>query len=225
MNGSFGQWSQMSSLGDGVFTIQTRLETGSHNWRKVRHDGPGSNQASWVHKSIRSDVVAFMAVGRETSEPDAGAPARESPAGRFDLGKPYLFGFEYARAGDGTTHSLANNLYRHPDRWGRPTARFEKSHDMYALGVVLLEIALWKDVGVLFKTFLDGAPGVAAEVAEAMMQRCRKTLPHQVGDVFAQSILTCLEFGARTKGLGEYEAQVYFQENVVRLLKKAVRRV
>lgn len=188
------------------------------------------HRVGWVHKNIRSDVIAFMAVGRETPKPDAAAPAQESPVGRFDLGKPYLFGFEYARAGDGTTflgedHSLANNLYRHPDRWGRPTSRFEKSHDMYALGVVLLEIALWKDVGVVFKTFLDGAPVVAAEVAEAMMQRCRKTLPHQVGDVFAQSILTCLEFGARTKGLGEYEAQVYFQENVVRLLKKVVRRV
>ncbi|OIW24415.1 hypothetical protein CONLIGDRAFT_685394 [Coniochaeta ligniaria NRRL 30616] len=166
---------------------------------------------------------------RETSESDA-APARESPVGRFDLGRPYLFGFEYARAGDGTTyldedHSLVNNLYRHPDRWGRPTARFEKSHDVYALGVVLLEIALWKDVGAVVKEILKGPRVVAADVTEAMVQRCRKTLPHQVGDVFAQSVLACLEFGARTKGLGEYDAQVYFQENVVRLIKKAVRRV
>jgi hypothetical protein len=61
----------------------------------------------------------------------------------LDLEKPYLLGFEYARAGDAGTileedHQLQNNLYRHPDRWGRPTIRFEKSHDIYALMSELL---------------------------------------------------------------------------------------
>ena len=29
--------------------------------------------------------------------------------------------------------SLERDLYRHPDRWGKPKVRFEKAHDVYAL--------------------------------------------------------------------------------------------
>lgn len=190
------------------------------------------HRVGWVHKNIRSDIVAFV-VRPETAS-SAATTTANVPAplsGRFDPARPYLFGFEYARAGDGTTyldedHSPANNLYRHPQRWGRPAARFEKSHDVYALGVVLLEIALWKDVGTVFKSQLEGGERiVAGEVAEALMQRCRRALPHQVGDVLAQSIMTCLDFGARTEGVGEYEAQLYFQQNITQPIGRAIRRV
>ncbi|KAK4184109.1 hypothetical protein QBC35DRAFT_517793 [Podospora australis] len=69
-----------------------------------------------------------------------------------DLGNPFLFGFEYARAGDSMKvvdedHSLANNLYRHPDRWGKPLVRFEKSHDVYALGI--FSGCVWRHLGMV----------------------------------------------------------------------------
>ncbi|KAF4540152.1 Het-s domain protein [Lasiodiplodia theobromae] len=41
-------------------------------------------------------------------------------------------------------NDLERNLYRHPDRQGRPKTSFSKLHDIYALGVVLLEIGLWE---------------------------------------------------------------------------------
>jgi hypothetical protein len=34
----------------------------------------------------------------------------------------------------------ARNVYRHPARQGKPDKPFAKIHDIYALGVVLLEI-------------------------------------------------------------------------------------
>jgi hypothetical protein len=44
------------------------------------------------------------------------------------------------------TDELHENLYRHPAQWGSPTTSFNKLHDIYSLGVVLLEIGLWKPV-------------------------------------------------------------------------------
>ena len=158
----------------------------------------------------------------------------KSPAGPlldgFDLSNPLLFGFEYSRAGDETTyldedHSLTNNLYRNPDRWNRPAARFEKSHDLYSLGVVLLEIALWKDVGSIVRLPSDNRPPIPTEVAKDLIWKCGKRLPHQVGEVLVQSILTCLNFGARTKGMNAYEMQIYFQRNVTGPIGRAVGRV
>lgn len=195
------------------------------------------HRVGWVHKGIRSNNIAFMATGKGRLASQSEAPGGndgDSPTtsllGRFDLGNPLLFGFEYSRASDETTyleedHSLQNNLYRHPDRWGRPAARFDKSHDVYSLGAVLLEIALWKDVSVIVKPVLHSGRVVAAEVAKALVERCGKKLSHQVGGVFAQCILTCLEFGSRTKGMGEYEAHAYLQRNVTNPLRRAVGRV
>ncbi|WXC58110.1 hypothetical protein SNK03_004008 [Fusarium graminearum] len=188
------------------------------------------HRVGWVHKGIRSDNIAFTEVLLDLkSDLDDEDPA--SPfVGNFDFSKPLLFGFEYSRADDEATfleedYTLANNLYRHPDRWGRPTARFEKSHDVYALGVVLLEIALWKEASSILKSFLETKPLVASGVVKALIGKCGKTLSHQVGRVFAQCIVKCLEFPVATKGMSEYDAQRYFQRNVTEPMSRAVLRV
>ncbi|KAF5008703.1 hypothetical protein FDECE_5030 [Fusarium decemcellulare] len=188
------------------------------------------HRVGWVHKSIRSDNIAFTAVSPNVeSGLDDTDPA--SPfVDRFNLSNPLLFGFEYSRAGDEATyleedHSLTNNLYRYPDRWGRPTARFEKSHDVYSLGVVLLEIALWKEASSILKIFLETKPIVASDAPKVLIGKCGKSLSHQVGRVFAQCIVTCLDFSVRTKDMSEYDAQRYFQRNVTEPMGRAVCRV
>ncbi|CAG8957124.1 hypothetical protein HYFRA_00009325 [Hymenoscyphus fraxineus] len=60
-----------------------------------------------------------------------------------DFGHPWLFGFEYSRAEEAATHlesdySLVNNAYRHPERWGKPTVKFERSHDVESYFLKLL---------------------------------------------------------------------------------------
>ncbi|KAM0430000.1 hypothetical protein ACHAPT_006006 [Fusarium lateritium] len=191
------------------------------------------HRVGWVHKSIRSNNIAFTAVSRMIS-PQEGPYGEDEDSffpriRNFDLSNPLLFGFEYSRAGDAATYleedySQANNLYRIPARWGKPTARFEKSHDVYALGVVLLEIALWKDVGSALKLYLDKDSVIPSEVAQLLMDKCVKILPHQVGAVFARCVLACLDFDSRTKCLSEYETQRYFQKNIVEPMGRAVRR-
>jgi hypothetical protein len=68
-----------------------------------------------------------------------------------------LTGWGLARPADGDTLQLANyeiipNLYRHPKRQGQPTISFRNEHDVYALGVVLIEIGLWQTVDQIFVT-------------------------------------------------------------------------
>jgi hypothetical protein len=41
------------------------------------------------------------------------------------------------------------DYYQHPDKRWNPSIRFSRSHDIYSLGCVLLEIGLWKPLDKL----------------------------------------------------------------------------
>jgi hypothetical protein len=49
------------------------------------------------------------------------------------------------------------NFYRHPVRQGYPKSPFKVQHDIYAPGVVLLEIGLWKTLSHIFKAQIEKA--------------------------------------------------------------------
>lgn len=91
----------------------------------------------WVHKSINSDNILFFS--REVQ-----------PISADSIENLYLSGWDYSRAETGVSsqcidvQDIKNNVYRHPEQWGHPTTRFDRMHDMYSLGVVLLEIGRWK---------------------------------------------------------------------------------
>ncbi|RYP44849.1 hypothetical protein DL768_008748 [Monosporascus sp. mg162] len=92
----------------------------------------------WVHESFRSENVVFF--------PKIDCQEKSSASeSRVDLAEPWVLGFEFSRpemyfsAGLGDT-CLSRDIYRHPDRQQSPTQPFTKLHDIYALGVVLLEI-------------------------------------------------------------------------------------
>lgn len=62
----------------------------------------------------------------------------------------FLVGFNNFRAADGGTNFAGDtqwdrNLYRHPSRQGEfPEEKYRMQHDVYSLGVCLLEIGLWE---------------------------------------------------------------------------------
>lgn len=119
--------------------------------------------SGWLHKSIRSDNVLLLSQSHErvddTQDEDSEgskAPSMMS-AKRYDM---YLIGFEFSREVVGKSNafesSSADDLYRHPDRQGLPSRQFIKEHDLYAVGLALLEIGEGKLLHSLLQRYHKG---------------------------------------------------------------------
>ena len=91
------------------------------------------HDAEIVHKSISPETIVLLRKAASTS-----------------IGTPYLIGFEQFRFAEGKTYRVGDskwdkNLYRHPQRQGEhPEEDYVMQHDIYSLGVCLLEIGIWQ---------------------------------------------------------------------------------
>ncbi len=83
----------------------------------------------WYHKAIKSENVLCFGQNSEIGS--------ERSFTAWELHCPYLIGFDCSRPSAAETRSTvdfttSNNIYRHPDRWGRASP-FQRHHDIYAL--------------------------------------------------------------------------------------------
>jgi hypothetical protein len=84
------------------------------------------HSVGWLHRNVRSSNVLFFFQDQEGMARDAAV-----------LEAPKLCGFEESRLQDDFStaqygdNSIESNIYRHPDRWGTPRARFDVYHDLY----------------------------------------------------------------------------------------------
>ncbi|KAL6228738.1 hypothetical protein BDW75DRAFT_134466 [Aspergillus navahoensis] len=151
--------------------------------------------SGWVHKNISSRVTVIFPSARVTTH-------SKSPCCT-----PYLMGWGLSRPITGGTDLTADtevepNFYRHPVRQGYPEAAFKVEHDIYAVGVVLLEIGLWKTVNHIFNVQIEKAtkegrlppPGV---IRDALVGKARTAIASEMGDSYARSVEKCLtgDFG------------------------------
>ena len=148
--------------------------------------------AGWLHKAIQSSNLLFSAV------PSANGPTSSN----LDLAHPFLLGFEFSRPDRPATPSLelpkdrTSNDYRHPSLWPPATAdavpatpvRFKKQYDIYALGVVLLEIGTWSLVSSISGTRDIRQPWAWRDL---LLQRA-KVLGYLCGSVYQRVVETCL---------------------------------
>ncbi|KAI4162198.1 MAG: hypothetical protein LQ342_004218 [Letrouitia transgressa] len=132
-----------------------------------------------VHKGIRPQNVIFF-------HPESGTD--------IDLADPYVTGFDHSRP-DGpddptitqTAISSEDDLYRHPDYNTSTSRRSTKLHDIYSLGLLLLEVAMWFKLKALVqeadevdvKTYLssDNSPideldTIMGSRYQAIVERC-----------------------------------------------------
>lgn len=150
----------------------------------------------FVHKNIRPDTVLLLQNGSSS------------------LGSAYLVGFERIRNADGHTFRLGEaswqkDLYHHPDRQGVvPEEMFVMQHDIYSLGVCLLEIGLWKSLIVpedgeadqpgkglrLPSRKSDGTGPMwhKVEMKEHLVRLAEVELPPKMGTRYAEVVVTCL---------------------------------
>lgn len=124
---------------------------------------------------------------------------------------PYLIGLErfrhMARPSMGTSDNISHrDIYRHPSRQGRhPEKEYIMQHDIYSLGVCLLEIRLWKSFldwdetsgsmsaneGLISRTDKDSR-GRAFEIKKRFTQVARERLPGSMGQKYATVVISCL---------------------------------
>jgi hypothetical protein len=134
------------------------------------------------------------------------------------LGSAFLIGFDKVRPEEGRTRLTSDvvwekNLYRHPQRQGiKLQDPFVMQHDIYSLGVCMLEIGLWTTfvqytsptsgpIPSQDYNFGAGMPDTASYpefVKERLVFLARDLLPRHMGSKYAnivQTCLTCLDKG------------------------------
>lgn len=151
--------------------------------------------ARFVHKNIRPEnILVFEDATHES-------------------GKLYLVGFEKFRAdrehsmkfGDGLWEC---DLYRHPERQGsQPEKFYVMQHDIYSLGVVLLEIGLrisfvtpsntgpapHQELKVFDMHSDKDEPGHAKSFKKRFTDLATQRLPAQMGQIYTDVVLSCLK--------------------------------
>jgi serine/threonine protein kinase len=148
--------------------------------------------SGFVHKSIRPEtIIVFQEKGSL-------------------LGPSFLIGFERFRPGGAGTllagdASWEKNLYRHPKRQGlQPEDRYVMQHDIYSLGVCLLEIGLWNSFVCLDGDSLQPGPELesitealltkksAVLIKQTLVLMASNRLPGLMGQRYADLALACL---------------------------------
>ena len=221
-------------------SINNRLRLASQLAQSVLY----VHTAKLVHKNIRPETILIM-------EPPANADKKTGYP--YTIGYPVLFGFSKVReieveselTGD---HDWEKNIYRHPQRQGlHPEDKYNILHDVYSLGVCLLEISLWTsfviwdpnsgqcrdngDVCSIFEKSTGGKDSVGQTkklkppmaIQKAFIRKAQQAIPRVIGEKFKDivvSCLTCLEggLGDVDEGLGEVSMGMKFVDSVLRML-------
>jgi hypothetical protein len=207
-----------SSLVSAPQTLRASLIAGDTNHSLSDRFGLARNLATavcsvhtfgLVHKSIRPEniLVFHDGDGRRSSN---------------SLGTAFLVGFECIRPEEAQTKLRSDadwekNLYRHPQRQGlRLRDPYVMQHDIYSLGVCLLEIGLWssfvgyvpsedeEDEGLVpvqserYRFYEEGLEGEESSAAEAeavkarLVELAHEPLRRRMGSRYARVVETCL---------------------------------
>ncbi|KAF2683537.1 hypothetical protein K458DRAFT_419131 [Lentithecium fluviatile CBS 122367] len=158
----------------------------------------------WVHKGVRSENVLFLSPKKSS---DTLASHEAHP------GDPWLFGFEHAREDSDHTRKLAEfrlerMIHTPPSRWGTPQEKFSYPHDVYALGVLLLELGYWKPILSIKPELRKVA---SAEEAQDILIAVSRgdDLAHLMGSPYAQIAESCLTGQkCRDETLPQFQRQV-----------------
>ncbi|KAK0701423.1 prion-inhibition and propagation-domain-containing protein [Apiosordaria backusii] len=135
------------------------------------------HSARWLHKSLRSDNILFFP---------------ELVSGQTPLNSPFVGGFDYARPLQAESIDKPKqavgyiDMYRHPE-W---TAGFSRLCDIYSLGVLLFEIALWKPIQKYREDTEE-------KVRDKLLHNAPLLLPGIMGERYSEVVRLCLagDFG------------------------------
>lgn len=167
------------------------------------------HSAQFVHKNIRPETILVLPPDPDPEHEGSSAVASGFP---HALGDAFLVGFETLRGVDFDSSMLgdtdmAASMYRHRSRWGpRPETVFTMLHDVYSLGVIMVEVGCWRSLRVLdthgqlslFHPCIAGKEGKlrpqgAAKLHERLLFIAEAELPVFMGSGYAQVAIDCLK--------------------------------
>lgn len=171
------------------------------------------HSVGWVHQSINAYNVLFP----------------KDRASGVNFSNIFLHGFDFARPSQGPSlghyiDDVDNDVYRHPERQGLSRLGHTKIHDLYSLGVVLLEIGLWEDVRKTASGSVKrGLELPICEMDLSLKSATMNRLAHYMGKDYQEAVLTCLssDFGVPLDDPERSILAKAFQQRVVAKLQKA----
>lgn len=141
----------------------------------------------------------------------------------------YLVGFQNFRKDGGRTALLggddwAKNIYRHPRRFGtKPGDAYIMQHDIYSLGVCLLEIGLWSPL-VEYPDPATRKPSALLDeesfnsgvtMKNRLLLLAEKHLPHNMGTLYTEVVKTCLTCLDQDNGDFGDDSEFYDEDGVL----------
>jgi len=149
--------------------------------------------ASFVHKNIRPESIIVF----EKADPQSLIS--------------FLIGFEQFRPAAAGTSLVGDmywerNLYRHPKRQGiLPEDMYVMQHDIYSLGVCLLEIGLWTSfvlplhppqpgaaLNISSQLAMRNQHKAATEIKRLLVTMSTDELPGRMGRTYTEVVMSCL---------------------------------
>jgi Protein tyrosine and serine/threonine kinase len=163
--------------------------------------------ANFVHKNIRPETILIFEQDGSTT------------------GAAFLVGFEVFRMADGRSYgyrdtSWEKSVYHYPFQQGLSQEYYVMQHDIYTLGVCLLEIGLWESLVVTDNEGGNPQPGHgidlsgalaikeelkrALRIKELLIVAAKERLPIAVGSKYSNVVVSCLTCLDRdNQGLGD----------------------
>ena len=153
----------------------------------------------WLHENFNPHNVLFF----ERSEPqDEGAPAL-SP---LEVRSPYIVGLYKSRPDgefwqtSGPTADDSLHDYQHPEY--SASGRYSQYYDYYSLGIILLEIGLWRSLkSMLSRQKVDGLQSTdlgAVEIRMRLLQTAQERLGSKMGTTYRDAVVRCLDTSLET---------------------------
>ncbi|KAF7536184.1 hypothetical protein G7054_g4734 [Neopestalotiopsis clavispora] len=209
----FGLVTEVSARFQGPPRSLQAILCGQSGGSGLRHD---LNDRVELAKSLASALLALQTAGfvHKSIRPANILMFNEKDAGQYPnvLGKPVLVGFDRARPSQQESERqesdvLEEKVYRHPSRQvATPDSSFSLLHDVYSLGVVLLEVSIWRSSiklneemqwvhnpdfwGNLLSSRLKTKDPL--DVASLYLKLVKKIVPRYVGARMASVIERCL---------------------------------
>jgi serine/threonine protein kinase len=133
--------------------------------------------AGWLHRNLTTEnVICFH--------------AEDEPS----IDEPFLSGFAFSRPDNPREVSefdvnTTSNLYRHAHyQMPQPTQKFRRSYDLYSLGIMLVEIGLWKRISTFWNSGFN-----AQAFQQHIIQNIVPLLGFYMGERYRDAVLACLD--------------------------------